>query len=74
MVMPQHYHSNGLHVNAPVTVWWRSSRYTPVDHTASYPPHYRPTIASTSAFKKRSTTSMKPIDGISSSKAVIDAI
>ena len=36
-------------------------------------PH-RPTIASTSAFKNRSTSSMKPIDGTSSSKAVIEAI
>jgi len=35
---------------------------------------YRPTIASTSALRKRSTTSMKPIDGMSSSSAVIDAI
>ena len=35
---------------------------------------YRPTIASTSAFRKRSTTSMKAIDGISSRSAVIDAI
>ena len=32
------------------------------------------TIASTSALRKRSTTSMKPIEGISSSNAVIDAI
>ena len=35
---------------------------------------YRPTIASTSAFRNRSTSSMKPIDGISSSSAVIEAI
>ena len=35
---------------------------------------YRPTIASTSALRKRSTTSMKPIDGISSKSAVIDEI
>ena len=35
---------------------------------------YRPTIASTSALRKRSTTSMKPIDGMSSSSAVIEAI
>ena len=34
----------------------------------------RPTIASTLAFRKRSTSSMKPIDGISSSSAVIEAI
>ncbi len=35
---------------------------------------YRPTPASTSAFRNRSTTSMNAIDGTSSSKAVIDAI
>ena len=34
----------------------------------------RPTIASTSALRKRSTTSMKPIEGISSRSAVIDEI
>ena len=37
-------------------------------------PPQRPTIASTSALRKRSTSSMKPIDGISSSSAVIEAI
>ena len=36
-------------------------------------PH-RPTIANTFDFRNRSTSSMKPIDGISSSSAVIDAI
>ena len=35
---------------------------------------YRPIIASTSAFRKRSTSSMNAIDGTSSSRAVIDAI
>jgi len=35
---------------------------------------HRPTIASTSAFKKRSTTNMKPIEGTSNNNAVIDAI
>src|SRR6266446_3625379 len=34
----------------------------------------RPTIARTSDLRKRSTTSMNPIDGISNSKAVIDEI
>jgi ABC-type glycerol-3-phosphate transport system substrate-binding protein len=34
----------------------------------------RPTIASTSAFRNRSTTSMNPIDGTSSRSAVMEAI
>jgi hypothetical protein len=45
----------------------------PVSIGASATRH-RPTIANTSDLRKRSTTSMKPIDGISSSNAVIDAI
>jgi DNA-binding transcriptional regulator PaaX len=35
---------------------------------------YRPAIASTSALRKRSTTSMNAIEGMRSSSAVIDAI
>jgi hypothetical protein len=35
---------------------------------------WRPTIASTSALRKRSTSSMKPIDGISNNSALIEAI
>jgi hypothetical protein len=55
------------HVPTPVCVKFLAT------HQASAA-RQRPTIASTSALRKRSTTSMNPIEGTSSRSAVIEAI
>jgi hypothetical protein len=62
-----------MHVNGEIRVGF-GFRAAPDGKFGSDPDFQRPTIASTSALRKRSTTSMKAIDGTSSSSAVIDAI
>ena len=65
-----------------VAALYLNSRDCALQQTPATPPtgrgnaiaNQRPTIARTSAFRNRSTTSMNPIDGTSSRSAVMEAI